>query len=88
MIALSTNILNMKIITFASYFSDLRRIRTWLLSEASYLAAFNGLNTLNTLIDLRAESVSLFSACNKRKHMSNVAATTIIKSITFQGSFK
>lgn len=79
------NIAKRKVITFANYFKDFRRVETCYLSDGKVFMAFNGLSTRRTLIDLSAERASE-SSCKNSIKKSTIAASTMIKSITFQGS--
>ena len=71
--------------TLASYVKDFSRVETCCLRDGEFFKAFRGLRTRSTLIDLSAERVSESSLKNSIK-TSMMAAKTIMKSITFQGS--
>ena len=73
--------------TLARRLSELSRALTYLRNEVSVFRALRGRKTRSTLIDFRAFSAfdSMFMSDVMK---SNIAAMTIMKSMTFQGSLR
>ena len=76
-----------KAITLTSYLTDKSSAEVCFLSDFRVFTAFSGLRTLNTRIDFRAESDSVWTSITVMTK-SNMAAFTIRKSITFHGSLR